>query len=153
MIREYSDLKRGSKAQDVITRADKEELSDLTRKNNELRQGFEAQEVITRADKERLKKQTVENSSLKVHVERTETELQEARTRGTGSGEDARNLIKENNFLKYTLRSNEKETEATEIKLGKVEESKSDLEKELAKTKNDLVEANTLKSKSEAFWN
>lgn len=153
LIRENSDLKRGSKAQDVITRADKEELSDLTRKNNELRQGFEAQEVITRADKEKLKKLTVENSSLKVHVERTETELQEARTRGPGSGEEARNLIKENNFLKYTLRSNEKETEATEIKLGKVEESKSNLEKELAKTKNKLFEANTLKSKSEAFWN
>lgn len=181
LIRENSNLKRGSEAQDVITRADKEELSDLTRENNELRQGFKAQEVITRADKEKLngmtrendelrlgskaqevitradieklKKLTVENSNLKAHVERTETELQEARTRSLGSGEAVRNLIKENNFLKNTLRSNEHQTEDTEIKLGKVEESKRELETELARTKIALVEANTLKSKSEALWN
>lgn len=178
LITENSHLKRGSKAQDVITRADKEQLSDLTRENNELRQGSKAQEDITRADKEKLngltiendefrqgskaqeviikadkaklKKLTVENSNLKARVERAETELEEARTR---SNEAVRNVIKENKFLKTTLRSNENQTEATENKLKEVEESKSDLETELAKTKNALVEANTSKSKSEALWN
>lgn len=55
--------------------------------------------------------------------------------------------------MKKTLRLNENQTEATKARLNKVEKSKSDLETELAKTKNALVEANTLKSNSEDIWN
>lgn len=131
-------------------RADKEKLNGLTRENDELRQGSKAHDVITKADKEKLKKLTVKNSNLKAQVKRAETELQEARTR---SNKAARNLVKENQFLKKTLRSNEDQTETTEIKLNKVEESKSELETELAKTKNVLVEANTSNSKSDGLWN
>lgn len=128
----------------------------MIRENSDLKRGSKAQEVITKADKEKLEKLTVENADVKAQVERTkttETKLEKAKTWSSGSGGTVRNLIKETNFLKRTLRWDENQTEATEIKLDKVEKSKSDLETELAKTKNVLVEANTSKSKSEDLWN
>lgn len=95
----------------------------------------------------------MENADLKAQVRRTETELEEAKTWSSGSGETVRNLIKKSNFLKKTLSSDENQTEATEIKSDKVEKSKSDLDTELAKTKNVSVKANTSKSKSKDLWN
>lgn len=70
-------------------------MDSLIRENSNLKRGSKAQEVITKADKDKLKKLTVENSNLKAQVERTKTELEEARTRSYGSGEVVRNIIKE----------------------------------------------------------
>lgn len=151
LVQKRAKAKADSEERDFARLLQREKVVNdgLTREKNELKRSLSAQGAITRADNEKLESLNKENANLFGELKRTETQLEEANALSTGSDERVRNLVEEIDSLKTSLYSKEAQTQATETRLNEVEESKTDLETELEETKRALVEADTLKYKSE----